>query len=150
MIRSFMLALTGAAALAAIGPGAMAAQDMVELPVIEAGEHTLDEFLWEARPLVIFADSELDPNFVEQMERLAERPEDLAVRDVVVIVDTDPAARSPIRTELRPRGFDLVLIGKDGQKYLRKPTPWDIREISRSIDKMPIRLREMQDRRLVR
>ncbi|WP_298495093.1 DUF4174 domain-containing protein [uncultured Maritimibacter sp.] len=150
MIRSFMMALAGAAALASVAPGAMAAQDMVELPVIEAGEHTLDEFLWEARPLVIFADSEMDPNFVEQMERLAERPEDLAIRDVVVIIDTDPDARSPIRMELRPRGFDLVLIGKDGQKYLRKPTPWDIREISRSIDKMPIRLREMQDQRLVR
>ncbi len=150
MIRSFMMALAGAAALASVAPGAMAAQDMVELPVIEAGEHTLDEFLWEARPLVIFADSEMDPNFVEQMERLAERPEDLAIRDVVVIIDTDPDARSPIRMELRPRGFDLVLIGKDGQKSLRKPTPWDIREISRSIDKMPIRLREMQDQRLVR
>ena len=154
MIRSFMMTLSGAVVLALplsmTAPRAMAAQDMVELSIIEAGEHTLSEFLWEARPLVIFADSEMDPNFLEQMERLTVRPEDLAVRDVVVIIDTDPAARSPIRTELRPRGFDLVLIGKDGQKYLRKPSPWDIREISRSIDKMPLRLREMQDQRLVR
>ncbi|HHC29877.1 MAG TPA: DUF4174 domain-containing protein, partial [Rhodobacterales bacterium] len=57
---------------------------------------------------------------------------------------TDPAAKSPIRQELRPRGFALVLIGKDGFKYLRKPLPWDVREITRSIDKMPLRQDEIR------
>jgi len=81
------------------------------------------------------------------MELLAERPEELIERDVVVITDTDPDANSPIRQELRPRGFALVLIGKDGFKYLRKPRPWDVREISRSIDKMPLRQDEMRSGR---
>ncbi len=115
--------------------------------ILQAESHTLDEFLWLARPLVIFADSPRDPRFLQQMEYLEERPEDLAARDVVVILDTAPAARSPIREALRPRGFALVLIGKDGQIYLRKPTPWHTREITRSIDKMPIRQQELRDSR---
>ena len=62
-------------------------------------------------------------------------------------LEETPAAETAIRTELRPRGFMLVLIGKDGFKYLRKPLPWDVREITRSIDKMPLRQQEIRDRR---
>lgn len=115
--------------------------------ITEAGEQLLADFMWVARVLVVFADSPNDPNFITQMEYLAERPEDLIDRDVVVITDTDPAAKSPIRMALRPRGFDLVLIGKDGSRYLRKPLPWDMREITRSIDKMPLRQQELRDLR---
>ena len=118
-----------------------------ELMMIEAPGATLDDFLWTARPLIVFADSENDPRFTQQMEYIAEDWIELAERDVIVVVDTDPAARSAIRTELRPRGFMLVLIGKDGFKYLRKPLPWDVREISRSIDKMPLRQQELKDMR---
>lgn len=76
-----------------------------------------------------------------------QRPDDLAVRDVIILTDTDPSAQSALRTRLRPRGFMMVLIGKDGQIELRKPQPWDIREITRSIDKMPLRQQEIEDRR---
>ncbi len=119
--------------------------DEGEFAPISAGEHTLDEFLWIARPLVIFADNPNDPRFIQQMEFLNEQSEDLVARDVVVITDTDPEADTAIREELRPRGFMLVLIGKDGAIYLRKPTPWRVRELTRSIDKMPIRLQEIRD-----
>lgn len=141
-------ALAGLVMLAA--PVAQAAEEAPELPIIEAGEHTLSEFKWEARPLVIFADSPNDPRYLEQLAFIADRPEPLIERDVVVITDTDPDNLSPIRKELRPRDFMIVLIGKDGQKYLRKPFPWEVRELTRSIDKMPVRLQEVQDQRLVR
>ena len=117
------------------------------LMMIEASGATLEDFTWTARPLIVFADSENDPRFIQQMEYIEGRWEDLAERDVVVVIDTDPSAASAIRTELRPRGFMLVLIGKDGFKYLRKPLPWDVREISRSIDKMPMRQQELKDMR---
>jgi len=87
-----------------------------------------------------------DPRFREQMELLMERPEELLERDVVIITDTDPAAMSDIRTKLRPRGFQLTLIGKDGGVKLRKPFPWNVREISRSIDKMPLRQEEIRSK----
>ena len=66
---------------------------------------------------------------------------------MVVITDTDPAAASSVRTKLRPRGFMVVLIGKDGGVKLRKPLPYSVREISRTIDKMPMRQQEVEDRR---
>lgn len=113
--------------------------------VIEDSEVRLEDFLWLARPVVVFADTQADPRFRQQIELLAERPEELIERDVVVIVDTDPAARSAIRRELRPRGFMLALVAKDGTVMLRKPFPWDVREISRSIDKMPMRQQEIRD-----
>ncbi|WP_294623513.1 DUF4174 domain-containing protein [uncultured Roseovarius sp.] len=107
----------------------------------------LNEFLWIKRPLVVFADSPADPRYTLQMEYLTERLEYLDERDVVVLTDTDPSAKSALRQRLRPRGFMLVLIGKDGTIYLRKPLPWDVREISRVIDKMPMRQQEIRDRR---
>ena len=101
-------------------------------------------FRWRARPVVVFADTEADPAFADQMALLARDLDGLRRRDVVLVVDTDPAARSDLRQRLRPRGFMLTLVGKDGQVKLRKPFPWDVRELGRVIDKMPMRQREMQ------
>lgn len=114
---------------------------------IEGSDVDLDQFLWKKRPLVVFADSPDDPRFVQQMELLTARADDLAERDVVVLTDTDPAARGPLRERLHPRGFMLALIVKDGTIYLRKPLPWDVREISRTIDKLPMRQQEIKERR---
>jgi hypothetical protein len=105
---------------------------------------TLDEFRWIARPVVVFADSPNDPRFREQMQLLAERPEPLLERDAVIIVDTDPAARSEIRTALRPRGFSLVVVQKDGSVGFRRPSPRDVREIVRGIDNFQFRQEELR------
>ena len=113
--------------------------------IIDASDAALGEFKWVARPVVVFADSPLDPAFREQIDLLTARPEELVERDVVIITDTDPEARSEWRTSLRPRGFMLTLISKDGNVNLRKPFPWDVRELTRSIDKMPIRKQEIRD-----
>ncbi len=113
--------------------------------IIDAADAELGEFKWVARPVVVFAESDLDPAFREQIDLLQARPDELVERDVVIITDTDPAARSEWRTALRPRGFMLTLISKDGNVNLRKPFPWDVRELTRSIDKMPIRKQEIRD-----
>ncbi|MDJ0626652.1 MAG: DUF4174 domain-containing protein [Rhodobacter sp.] len=129
----------------------LAAQE--EAPMLEplnAVDVSLSDFQWIKRPVVVFADTPADPRFQEQMELLLARPGELLERDVVLIVDTDPKAGSEIRRKLRPRGFMLTLIGKDGGVKLRKPFPWDVREISRSIDKMPMRQQEIRDRALQR
>ena len=115
--------------------------------ILDAADVTLDDFRWLARPVVVFADSPNDPRFQQQMELLAMRPNDLAERDIVLITDTDPSAETAIRTALRPRGFMMALLGKDGGVRLRKPLPWETRELSRVIDKMPMRQQEIEDRR---
>ncbi len=111
--------------------------------VFDASEIDLSEFEWIARPVVVFANAPQDPSFIEQMEQIESDVARLIERDVVIVIDTDPAGDSDLRRRLRPRGFMLVLIGKDGQVNLRKPLPWTVREISRSIDKTPMRQREM-------
>ena len=113
--------------------------------IFDAAEIDLETFKWTARPVIVFAESENDPAFQRQLELLAARTDELVERDVVLITDTNPSERSALRTKLRPRGFMLTLIGKDGGVKLRKPFPWDVRELTRQIDKMPIRRQEIID-----
>lgn len=114
--------------------------------IFDASDVTLDDFLWTARPIVVFADTPADPRLVQQLDLLTERMGALIDREVVVIVDADPRNPSPVRTELRARGFMVVLIAKDGSVVLRKPDPWDVRELSRAIDKIPLRQQELKFR----
>lgn len=116
--------------------------------IFSADEINLNELKWIKRPLVVFADTPNDPRFIEQMKYIHGRLAALEVLDVIVITDTDPAAQTDIRRKLRPRGFGLVGISKDGSIFLRKPAPWEVREIVRSIDKLPERQREMRERPL--
>lgn len=114
-----------------------------DLREYDAGEVAPGDFLWNARPVVVFADTPDDPAFREQMQALRARPEMLVDRDVVVIIDADPAAATDWRRQLHPRGFSLVVMDKDGQVKQRRPAPWDVREISRAIDKFPLRRQEI-------
>ena len=107
----------------------------------------IKSFEWAQRPIVIFANSDKDPNFISQMEFLSQDIKALKERDIVVLVDTNPSVPSALRKKLRPHGFAFILIGKDGQVKLRKPSPWNIREIARVIDKMPIRQQEITRKR---
>lgn len=113
--------------------------------VFDAQTINLDDFRWIARPVVVFADTPADPSFQKQIELLQARMDELIERDVVLITDTSRSDLSDVRRKLRPRGFMLTLIGKDGGVKLRKPFPWDVRELSRSIDKMPLRRQEIRD-----
>ncbi|SDC36161.1 DUF4174 domain-containing protein [Ruegeria marina] len=129
------------------GWAADAAQPAEHDLIRPAGDSDLNEFLWIKRPIVVFADTDADPRFHQQIEMLREGLAMLEERDVVVLTDTDPAARTPLRQQLRPRGFALVVIDKDGGVKLRKPTPWSVRELTRTIDKMPTREQEVRERR---
>lgn len=115
----------------------------VAFAVAQEPTNPLAEYKWVARPLVVFADSEFNPRFVQQMAMLEEDPTILNDRDVVVLTDTDPEANGPLRQTLHPNEFTLVLLDKEGKIVFRKPRPWTPREISRAIDKLPIRRDEL-------
>lgn len=115
--------------------------------VFDASEIVMDDLIWVARPVVIFAQTPDDPLYHQQLTLLTDRIDELALRDVIVITDTDPDDPSDLRLQLRPRGFMLAVVAKDGRVALRKPAPWDVRELSRSIDKMPLRQQEISERR---
>lgn len=113
-----------------------------------AADRDLESLQWVARPLVIFADTPDDPKFIQQMAWIEADPGPLAERLVVVLTDTDPAARGPLRHRLRPTaGFGLVLIDTDGSVAHRRPLPATVREISNLIDRMPSRREETGSRR---
>ena len=112
--------------------------------IFSTSDVDLEDMIWAARPLIIFANSPLDPTFKQQMALLQENFEVLVERDVMVVVDTSPNSKSILRKNLRPKGFVWVLIGKDGTVKLRKPFAWDMRELSRVIDKMPMRQQEIK------
>lgn len=122
--------------------------DPVAQSIVMPGDAVdLESLIWVKRPVIVFADSPNDPRFIQQMEFIEERLADLEERDVIVLTDTARGEDTALRLKLRPRGFMMVMIGKDGTVYLRKPLPWDVREISRVIDKMPMRQQEVRDRR---
>jgi Domain of unknown function (DUF4174) len=137
------------AATAAAGEGTATAVEAAAFSAIAGGQADLDALRHLKRPIVVFADSPDDPAFMEQMRLIEARWPELAVRDVAVISDTDPVAASAIREKLRPRGFMVVLIDKDGTVALRKPFPWDTRELMRMIDRMPDRREEIRNTRAV-
>jgi hypothetical protein len=112
-----------------------------------AAQPALDDLLWVSRPLVVFADTPNDPRLQQQLRLLSERPEDLTDRDVVVLTDSAPDEAGPLREELRPRGFGVVLIDKDGVVVRRFPSPVSAREIVNQIDRLPSRREETGSRR---
>lgn len=147
--RAAIAALFVASAAFAEGPSILEQWETDRTQIFDATDVSLEELEWIARPLVVFADTPNDPRFQQQIDLIALGLDELAQRDVIIITDTDPEARSDIRLELRPRGYMMALLAKDGRVAFRKPTPWNVREISRSIDKMPLRQQEIEDRRLL-
>jgi hypothetical protein len=133
-------------ALAVLALSVPARADEAPFAPVPASQVVEADLLFLRRPVIVFADSPNDPAFVRQMELLVRSYAALEVRDVILITDTDPANASALRTKLRPRGFSLVLMDKDWKPMIRKPLPWEGREIVNSIDKMPIARSEALER----
>jgi hypothetical protein len=141
-----MKTLVRALALALLPFSAMAQSVATPEGPIDAAEIVLAELKFVNRAVIVFAESPNDPNFIRQMQLLARDPAALAERDALLIVDTDPDARTEVRQRFRPRGFSLVLMEKDGTAVIRKPLPWELREITNAIDKFPLRRQEVLER----
>lgn len=116
-------------------------------PAVAADGDPLDDHLWKHRLVIVFAQSENDPRFRQQMRELEERREALAERDVVVLADTTPGPSrfdtTPLREKFRPHDFNVLLVGKDGEVKLRRPAPQNVDQIIRLIDRLPLRKQEV-------
>jgi hypothetical protein len=144
---AFAAFLTGASGMAGFAqatdgsalPAAEPETGPLGLPIFDAADVVLADFVWTNRLVVVFADTPNDPSFGRQIEFILEREQAMIDRDVVLITDADPAARTEARRNLRPRGFMLAIIDKDGEVKQRRPSPRDGREIMQTIDKFPSR-----------
>ena len=117
----------------------------------------LSDYLWQARPLLVFAPTDSDPRLAETMRRIEASSCDFADRDMVLgrivtagtstlggdVVGTGQAQRLLSRFGIGENGFAVVLIGKDGGEKLRVNDIPDLQTIYAVIDGMPMRGREM-------
>ena len=133
-------------------PGEVIADEVVVDEVV-AGLVVLDaagvdpaDYLWQRRIVAVMADSPQDPAFIQQMRDIEALPPELDLRDVVVLFDSDRNSGSALRRFLRPRGFMLAVIDKDGEIKQRRPAPRSVREIAAIIDRFPLRRQEMLER----
>ncbi|MDC0329229.1 DUF4174 domain-containing protein, partial [bacterium] len=75
--------------------GQATAEDSNDLLIIDLNSSNgssigLNNFLWQKRVIIVFADNPEDPNFVGQIKLLRTRPTQLVERDVIVFTDTNP------------------------------------------------------------
>ena len=129
----------------------------------ENGERTVDleDLEWQNRPLFIFAPSTDTDSYREQESRLKGREEGLEDRDMLVFrVVSEGQSRMDDRelteadeTYLRerfdvgPDEFAVILVGKDGTEKMRRGAPVEVDEVFDRIDAMPMRRREMKQRK---
>jgi hypothetical protein len=138
------LAVIILAAGAALAPAAAAAAE-------------LGDYLWQRRPLLLFAPAESDPRLVETVRRIEASRCDFADRDMVLglivtegtstldgqVVDASQARRLFSEFGIGANTFSAVLIGKDGGEKLRVNDVPDLAAIYAVIDGMPMRSAEM-------
>ncbi len=117
----------------------------------------LSDYLWQRRPLLLFAPTDSDPRLVETMRRIEATRCDFVDRDMVLgriatdgtgtldgdVVDTNQARQLFSQFGISTNGFGVVLIGKDGGEKLRVNDVPDLQAIYAVIDGMPMRGREM-------
>ena len=121
------------------------------------------------RVLLLFAPSDRDPRYVQQMQMLAHHGAEMKERDLVLIpvvteagpqitAETLRVIRGPglsdeeqllarQRFHLAPEAFATILLGKDGGEKLRVTAPVSMDRLNRTIDAMPMRKDEMKERK---
>lgn len=118
----------------------------------------LDDYLWEHRPLLVFAPTPNDPRLVETLNRIEATRCDFVERQMVagvVVADgTGTFDGQPMQTGEPQRlsnvygvgrdGFTVVLIGKDGGEKFRVDDVPDLQTFYAVVDGMPMRGREAQ------
>lgn len=116
----------------------------------------LSDYLWQRRPLLLFAPSESDPRLLETMRRIEASLCDFMDRDIVLgrivtegtstldghVVDTEQVRQLVSEFGIGSDSFSVVLIGKDGSVKLRVANVPDLQAIYAVIDGMPMRARE--------
>lgn len=117
----------------------------------------LSDYLWEHRPLLVFAPTDSDPRLVEMLSRIEASRCDFVDRDMVIglvvtegtstldgqVINADESQRLANQYAISENAFSVLLIGKDGGEKLRVNEVPDLRTIYAVVDGMPMRSGEM-------
>ena len=116
----------------------------------------LGDYLWQRRPLLLFAPTASDPRLVETLGRVEADQCGFVERDMVLgvmvvegnstldgrPVDARESRRLAEQYGVGREDFTVVLIGKDGGEKLRVDDVPDLQTIYGVVDGMPMRSRE--------
>ncbi|MEH3130965.1 MAG: DUF4174 domain-containing protein [Mycolicibacterium neoaurum] len=122
-----------------------------------AGE--LDGYLWNHRPLLVFAPSADDSRLIETLARIESSRCEFTSRDMVLaqvladgtsmldgrVLEAGAARQLAGRYGVRDNGFAVLLIGKDGYQKLRVDAVPNLQTVYAVIDEMPMRGQEMSE-----
>jgi hypothetical protein len=121
-------------------------------------------YRWENRLLMVFAPTQSDVGYLEFEKDLSKSTPELMDRDLVVfrifekarsrvgeqLIESEDAEQLRRRFEVRRGKFTVILIGKDGGVKVTREGRVELEEIFDRIDSMPMRQREMREKRKTR
>ena len=108
---------------------------------------------WKRRVVLVLAPSKQEPGFWEQRQLLAAASASLRERDALVLYRLHSELVASEKTYLHQhyglqlKGFEAVIIGKDGELKLRSTHPLTPAALFATIDQMPMRQQEIRRRR---
>lgn len=114
---------------------------------------SLDSYQWKNRLLLVFAPSENNAEYQQQMQLFQGQKANFAERNLLIIelltegsssVDAQEATKIRERFKVNPKEFRIVLVGKDGTAKRREQSPVSPQSIFETIDAMPMRRQEMR------
>ena len=94
------------------------------------------------RQLILFADSAADPALAAQRAVVRAAAAGLAERDIRIEERIGAGVAARARYGVGARGYQAVLVGRDGGVKLRSGTPLSADTLFGTVDAMPMRQRE--------
>ena len=130
----------------------------VELSGEELMDISMDDFLWENRPILIFVESPDNANYQALTQQIERERAGIKDRGIVILhlisegqsllgeqpISEGSAQEVRQRFQPNPEVMTVVLVGKDGTEKARKTGLVDITSFFPIIDAMPMRQREMR------
>ena len=114
---------------------------------------SLDSYQWKNRLLLVFAPSENNAEYQQQMQLFQGQKSNFAERNLLIIelltegtssVDVQEVTKIRERFNVNPKEFRVVLVGKDGTAKRQEESPVSPQSIFETIDAMPMRRQEMR------
>ncbi|GAB2454614.1 hypothetical protein GCM10011375_02140 [Hymenobacter qilianensis] len=107
---------------------------------------------WQKRVVVLCAPTAESAELKQQKASMAAAQTQVNARDMLILeaIETSlsPSEKQYVRQTLgiKPGGFALVLIGKDGGVKRKETEPIDPKALFETIDAMPMRRQEMREK----
>ncbi len=96
--------------------------------------------------ILVFAEQTSDEHYQQQLQILGRRAEDFRARNVLIYVDPDPSIGSSLRETMKPEGFLVALLAKDGRSIVKESEPVSAEFLLSIVDRLPEIQREFRER----